>query len=100
MLTLLAISVLLLERLSFIRGKVKCCNEVGHLPSAVGHLSKYLVGHFKVGQVKKNYVGAFLWCILSIFVLSSIFPYFKSCVGPGPASSEGERPPSNPAIQI
>ena len=33
-------------------GKVKCCKEVGHIQSEVGHFKNYLVGHLKVVHVK------------------------------------------------
>ena len=40
------------SRLSVVGSKVKFGKKVGHLRSAISHLIKYLVRHFKVGHVK------------------------------------------------
>ena len=34
--------------------KLKCRKKVGHLPSAVGHLTKYLVSHLRVDHAENT----------------------------------------------
>ena len=44
-------------RLSNLGGKVKCLKNVNNIQSVVGHLTKYLVVHIKVGHVENPHLN-------------------------------------------